>query len=171
LAIPRKQWPRELALGLAIAALLAILQHAPLSSTRRVLLGVSHSILGLFFGISGLVLYFMTFFSNHDYTYNNINIAFISPLLFVAIPLGIQLARGKHAGRRFPPQRLLHILWTIVFFGGVFTMLVKLSPAFYQQNQVTQALVLPFAFVLSYVPECLREIWGHHFPLAPPPPK
>jgi hypothetical protein len=173
LAIPRKQWPRELALGLAIAALLAILQHAPLSSTRRVWLGISHSILGFFFGICGLLLYFMTFFSNHDYTYNNINIAFISPLLFAAIPLGIQLARGKHAGRRFPPvssaeprrgegsppEQLLCILWTIVFFGGIFTMLIKLSPAFYQQNQVTQALVLPFAFVLSYVPKCLHKIW------------
>jgi hypothetical protein len=175
LAVPRKQWPRELALGLAIALLLTLLQFKhPLSGARRVVLGISHSILGLFFGISGLGLYFLTFFSNHDYTYNNINIAFISPLLFAAIPLGIQLARGKHAGRRFPPEpsaeprmgegsppeQLLRILWTIVFFGGIFTMLIKLSPAFYQQNQVTQALVLPFAFVLSYVPKCLRDIWG-----------
>jgi hypothetical protein len=124
-----------------------------------VLFGASQSVLGLFWGISGSVLFFLSFFSNHDYTYNNINIIFINPLLFVAIPLGIQLAKGKNMQKRFSPERLLRILWTYVFFGCIFTMLIKLLPGFYQQNQVTQSLVLPFAFVLSVVPDWFKR---HH---------
>jgi hypothetical protein len=161
LAIPRKQWPRELALGLVIAAglaaVIALQKKKPVIG--RVVLGVTQSVFGLFWGISGLLLCFLTFFSNHDYTFNNINIVFINPLLFAAIPLGIQLAKEKNAHKRFSPDRLLHVLWTYVFFGCIFTMLIKLVPGFYQQNQVTQALVLPFAFVLSFVPIWCRRLF------------
>jgi hypothetical protein len=36
-----------------------------------------------------------------------------------------------------------------VFLGGVLSLLLRLLPGFYQQNQVTLALVLPFAAILS----------------------
>jgi hypothetical protein len=92
----------------------------------------------------------MTFFTNHDYTYHNINIIYINPLLFAAVPLGILYARGSRGGR-FPPERLLRILWAYVFLGGALTLALRLLPGFYQQNQVTLALVLPFAFTLGFL--------------------
>ncbi|MDR0451885.1 MAG: DUF4105 domain-containing protein, partial [Treponema sp.] len=96
LDVPRRQWPRELALGLAVSALavfLALLGRGrPVAS--RAGLGLLQSFLGLFFGAAGSVLLFMTFFTNHDYTYHNINIIYINPLLFAAVPLGILYARG-----------------------------------------------------------------------------
>jgi hypothetical protein len=171
LDVPRKQWPRELVLGLAAAVLFIVLfaVRRKRPALGRVLLGVSQSLLGLFFGGAGLVLCFMSFFTNHDYTYHNSNILYINPLLLAAVPLGIMMARGRYESarhlrhrfwrrlrrrssleqRRSSPERLLRILWTYVFFGGILTMVIKLFPWFYQQNQVTQALVLPFALILA----------------------
>ncbi|MDR1128259.1 MAG: hypothetical protein LBL20_03020, partial [Treponema sp.] len=156
LDVPRRQWPRELALGLAVSALavfLALLgRRNPAAS--RVSMGLLQSFLGLFFGAAGSVLFFMTFFTNHDYTYHNINIIYINPLLLAAVPLGIFYARGGSRsgggrGRRLSPERLLGVLWAYVFLGGALTLLLRALPGFYQQNQVTLALVLPFAFTLA----------------------
>ncbi|MDR3343681.1 MAG: DUF4105 domain-containing protein [Treponema sp.] len=162
LAVPRRQWPRELLLGLGIGALLAagmILQEKKPVPYRR-LFGVSQSILGLFFGIAGSVLFFMTLFTNHDYTYHNSNILYINPLLLAAIPLGIVYAQGKDEKKRFVAQQLLRALWTYMVFGCILSMLIKGFPGFYQQNQVTQALVLPFAVVLSFIPEWVRRLFS-----------
>jgi hypothetical protein len=37
-------------------------------------------------------------------------------------------------------------------------MLLRLLPAFYQQNQVSLALILPFAFTLSFIPVWIDRI-------------
>ena len=113
--------------------------------------GLIQSLFGLFFGISGSLLFFMTFFTNHDYTFHNSNILFINPLLFAAIPLGYMLGFGKTEKKRYICAQLSRILWIFVFLGGLLTMAIKLFPAFYQQNQVTQALVLPFALTLILI--------------------
>jgi hypothetical protein len=69
------------------------------------------------------------------------------------------MARARRFKRHhFSPEQLLRILWTCVFFGGILTMVIKLFPWFYQQNQVTQALVLPFALVLSLLPSWMARL-------------
>jgi cytochrome bd-type quinol oxidase subunit 2 len=116
------------------------------------------SLIGFFFGIVGSILFFMTFFTNHDYTYHNSNILYINPLLLAAVPLGILLASSKNSRRWRRARMLLRCLWTYVFFGGILTMAIKALPGFYQQNQVTQALVLPFTLVLSLVPDWITGL-------------
>jgi hypothetical protein len=158
---PRRQWVYELVLGFLLAVFftcLIIAQAKKPTPRRRVLLGLSQSALGLFFGIAGTVLYFMSFFTDHDYCRYNANVLYISPLLLAAIPLGIIVARDKNRRRSFFAKRFLVGLWTVVVLGTVLSMLIKLSPNFYQQNQVTQALVLPFAAVLAIIPR-LTEKW------------
>jgi hypothetical protein len=160
LAVPRRQWPRELAAGLAAALLLCVFarirRKRPVAG--RILLGVSHALFGLFFGAAGTLLFFMAFFTNHDYTYHNSNLIYVNPLLLAAVPLGVMMARGcgkrKRGSRsgRFAqdfPGSLLRILWMYVFFGGVLTMVIKMLPRFYQQNQVDLALILPIAAALA----------------------
>jgi hypothetical protein len=169
LDVPRKQWPRELAAGIAVVVILASFMYAGRGkpAAGRVLLGVSQALLGLFFGGVGSVLFFMSFFTNHDYTYHNSNLIYINPLLLAAVPLGIMMARGGRKGKdgkisppgRFPPQRLLRILWTYVFLGGLLTMALKLLPWFYQQNQVDLALILPFALALSVIPPLAEKLF------------
>ena len=160
LDVPRRQWPYELVVGILLAVMLVCFARV---SARRPLLGrrllaLTQSALGLFFGIMGSLLFFMTFFTDHDYTWHNSNILFINPLLLAAVPLGIIAAADKRAMKRWLAEQFLRALWTYVLFGGLLSMLIKLSPNFYQQNQVTQALVLPFALVLSYIPGWARRL-------------
>jgi hypothetical protein len=152
---PRRQWIRELILGLFIAAFFIVLKILKTKRQRigEVLFGIAQAIAGLFFGIAGIVLFFMTFFTNHDYTFHNSNVLFINPLVFAALPLGVLYAAARNPAKRQRRGRLLSRLWTYVFIAGILTMVIKLLPFFYQQNQVTQALVLPFALVLSVIPE------------------
>ncbi|GHT97412.1 membrane protein [Spirochaetia bacterium] len=155
LDVPRKQWPQELLVGIIIAAILIglrVLRHKK-PDTGRVVWGSAQALLGLFFGIAGTVLCFMTFFTNHDYTWHNSNILYINPLLLAAVPLGIMLAVTKNVRKRFMAEQFLKSLWTYVLLGGLLSMAIKLAPGFYQQNQVTQALVLPFVLVLSFIPD------------------
>jgi hypothetical protein len=160
LAVPRKQWPLELLVGLGTAGVLGLCmsQKRKHPSFYRVSFGISQSILGLFFGLVGSVLFFMTFFTNHDYTYHNSNILYVNPLLLAIVPLGIMFAFSKDARKRFLAEQLLRAWWTYVVFGCILSMVIKLFPGFYQQNQVTQALVLPFALVLSFMPPWIGRV-------------
>jgi hypothetical protein len=161
LAAPRRQWIRELFLGLFIAAVLVFLFWLQKKKERigRLLLGLTGSFLGLFFGIAGSLLLFMSFFTNHDYTFHNSNFLYVNPLILAAVPLGIIYALGKDQKKRLFVRSLLRGLWTYVFLGGILSMVIKLFPGFYQQNQVTQALVLPFALVLSGIPPGARFLF------------
>jgi len=148
--IPPKHWFGELAVGLGIAALFVIVK-LKLKRGARCVLGISQAALGLFFGAMGLVLFFMSFFTNHDYTYHNSNLLFVNPLLLAAVPLGLIAAFTKNPQKQNTAERFLCALWTVVFLGGVASIVIRFFPAFYQQNQPVQALVLPFAFVLSCI--------------------
>ncbi|MDR2663206.1 MAG: DUF4105 domain-containing protein, partial [Treponema sp.] len=100
---PPPGWIRELAAGLGIAAFLLLCgimenrkQHTAERAGKRnarspwgVLLGTTQAALGLFFGAVGFLLFFMSFFTNHDYTYHNSNLLFVNPLLFIAVPQGL----------------------------------------------------------------------------------
>jgi ABC-type Mn2+/Zn2+ transport system permease subunit len=115
-------------------------------------------ILGFIFGISGLVLFFMTFFTNHDYTYHNINILFMNPLLIAAGVFGILCIKAKDDYDRYKWDMAIKAVWSYVFVFGIITLLLRLIPGLYQMNLVTLALDLPFAAVLSFLPDLLVYI-------------
>jgi hypothetical protein len=157
---PRRQWIRELIFGLFAAGLLVGLRFY---RERRpglggALWGAVQGLLGLFFGAVGTVLAFMTFFSDHDYTWHNINVLFVNPLWFAAMVWGFRFAWAPSFGKRYRPEFLLKCFWTAVFVLCFLTIPIKLLPSFYQQNQVTQAMLLPITFVLSWFPEGLLAL-------------
>ncbi|MDR1373589.1 MAG: DUF4105 domain-containing protein [Treponema sp.] len=162
LEVPRKQWPRELAfsagLSLILCLFMALRKRARTARTGRVLLGLGQSCLGGFFGLAGSALFFMSFFTNHDYTYQNSNLLYANPLLLAAVPLGL-IGLSQKPRRRFIAEQLLKALWTCVFLGGILSMAIKLFPGFYQQNQVDQALILPVALTLSFIPRWIGRIF------------
>jgi hypothetical protein len=162
---PRRQWIRELALGLVIGGLFVFLRFYKKISPGLggVFWGAAQGFLGFFFGIAGTVLFFMTFFTDHDYTWHNINVLFVNPLWFAAMAWGIRFAVAPSFGERLAPEFLLKCFWTAVSILIVLTMLVKALPFFYQQNQVTQALLLPIALVLSWFPEGLLRLKERFF--------
>ncbi|MDR2094073.1 MAG: DUF4105 domain-containing protein [Treponema sp.] len=157
---PRRQWPAELALGTAILGSLALfmLVRQKKPAAGRMLLGISQSLLGLFFGLTGSVLFFMTFFTNHDYTWHNSNILFINPLVLAVVPLGLMSFREKDLKKRYRREIILKSLWTYIAIGSILSLLIRVFPQFYQQNQVTVALVLPFALGGSFAPDWIAHI-------------
>jgi len=163
LELPPQRWPYELTLGLCIAAVLSFLrimtrskkqggQNEKRSRIFQRIFGTAQAGLGLFFGAVGLILFFMTFFTDHDYTYHNINVLFVNPLLLLAVPAGLVYAFTGKPKKHLTAELLLVTLWTLVFLAGIASIVVRLLPGFYQQNQPTQLLVLPFALVLSSIP-------------------
>jgi hypothetical protein len=148
--------PLALAVGLLIATLLFFVIQLGKKFPRsgKIVWGSLQSILGLVFGVFGCVLVF-GFLMNNDYIQQNANILFINPLLIIMLPLGILYA----ANIKFSfMEKCLRIIWTYIFIACVLTMLLRLFPFYYQQNQSVQAIMLPISFVLSYIPGWIRII-------------
>jgi hypothetical protein len=160
LDVPRRQWPRELAFGLAAMLLICVFYfvQARKPGLGQILVGISHSLTGLVFGIASLLLFFMSCFTNHDYTYHNMNLIFANPLLLAAVPLGILYAKAPNAHAKEMPELLLRLLWLLVLLGIIVSMLLKLLPWFFQANLVDQMLLLPIAAVFALEPFGLAEI-------------
>jgi hypothetical protein len=161
LQAPLRQWPACLALGMLAAVFFARVETLRKRFPRagRILWGVSQSVSGLFLGAAGCVLFFAYFLMSNDYVQQNINILFVNPLLLAAFPLGVFAALGRPRRIRlsgggaegvFFPEKCLRILWTYIFIAGGAGLLLRISPAFFQQNQALVALILPPAFVLGY---------------------
>ncbi|MDR1857956.1 MAG: DUF4105 domain-containing protein [Treponema sp.] len=160
LDVPRRQWPRELAFSLFLAAILGLLLYAQSKSPARgqVAVGICHTLLGIVFGVAGLLLFFMSTFTGHDYTYHNANLLFCNPLLLAAVPLGIRYAASPTYDRRLRAEFTLRVLWLLVALGIFASMLVKLLPQFWQQNLTDQMLMLPIALLLALEPAGLRRM-------------
>jgi peptidoglycan/LPS O-acetylase OafA/YrhL len=119
---------------------------------------VSYSLAGLVFGAAGLVLFFMSFCTNHDYTYHNANVLFGTPLLLAAVPLGIRYALFRGRGGRGTCEKALRLIWLITAAGVIVSMVIKLLPGFWQQNLTDQMLVLPIALTLAVAPGFCRKL-------------
>jgi len=162
LDIPRKQWPRELAFSLVLAAIFGFFFFLQEKNRKagRVLSGISISLAGLVFGFASLLLYFLNLFTNHDYTYQNTNMLFATPLLLAAFPLGICYALTKKQDKLVLYGALIRIIWLLTVIGIIISMLIKVLPQFYQQNLTDQMLMLPIALVFSFQPLRLKEELG-----------
>jgi len=160
LEVPRKQWPRQLVFSLFVAAILGCFfyMQSRFPARGQVALGICHSLFGLVFGIAGLLLFFMSNFTEHDYTFNNANILFCNPLVLAAFPLGIRYAVSGTYDKRLRTEVMLRLLWLLVTLGIFASMLIKLHPQFWQDNLTDQMLMLPIALVLSLEPAGLKRL-------------
>ena len=151
-------WPFALLTGLIIAALLLFLElkYKKHSRPARIFWGLIQSILGLFLGVSGSVLAVALFFMNNDLFQQNINILFVNPLLLIIVPLGILCMVNKSF--LSITGRILHIIWTYVFIAGAITLILRVLPFFYQQNQGVLGFILPVAFALSNIPDGIYKL-------------
>jgi hypothetical protein len=162
---PRLQWPRELLAGFFFFAMLTafwVVRERGFAA-GRILWGLGQGLAGLFFGITGTLLFFMSFFTNHDYTYRNINLLFANPLLLAALPLGILWIRARDQDRRRTLDRALQILWTQAAVLCLLSQGLRVFPSFYQQNQVDAALFFPIALSLSFASLLTGEFFRRVF--------
>ena len=161
LDFPLVQWPRQLAFSLALSLFLGGLFFIQLKKSPafgQVALGICHSLFGLVFGGAGLMLFFLSTFTEHDYTFSNANLIFANPVLLVLVPLGIRYAFSDNYHKRLRPELMLRLLWFLVALGIFASMLLKLTPWFWQDNLTDQMLMLPIALVLSLEPVGLRRM-------------
>jgi hypothetical protein len=160
LEFPRRQWPRELAFSLFLVLILGCLFHLQkkFPAGGQIVLGITYSLFGLIFGGAGLVLFFMSFFTSHDYTYHNANLLFANPLLLITIPLGIRYAVSRNYNSRLRSEFMLRLIWLLVVLGIFISMLIKLLPQFWQENLTDQMLILPIALTLSLEPVGLKRM-------------
>ena len=157
---PRKQWLYELAFSLVLSVIFGFFFFLQAKKLRagRILAGISMSVTGLFFGLVGTLLYFMSLFTNHDYTFHNANMLFCSPLLLAAVPFGIGYALTKKPEKFFTYGVMLRLIWLLSVLGIFISMLIKLLPWFFQDNLTDQMLMLPIALTFALQPVGLKDI-------------
>jgi hypothetical protein len=157
---PGRQWPYELVFSLILSAVFLSFSFLQAKKPRAgsILTGFSMGLCGLFFGSFGLLLYFMSLFTEHDYTYHNANMLFCTPILLAAVPLGICYALTKKTEKRLKYDMLLRGIWLLSVLGVLVSMLIKLLPWFWQDNLTDQLLVLPLALVFTLRPFGLKEV-------------
>ena len=149
---PRSAWFGGLLISLLLSELVALFYLLyGRKNGFRIFFGAFQSFLGLFFGIAGSMLFFMAIFTDHDYTYNNSNLFFVNPLFLAIVPVGLVFALSWDERKISCATSLLKGFWVITLLGGLLTMVIKLLPDFYQQNQLTQALIMPLAIVIFII--------------------
>jgi len=158
---PRKQWPRELAFSLGLSVIFGFFFFLQKKNCRagKILAGISMSLTGIVFGFAGLLLYFLNLFTNHDYTFQNYNMLFGTPLLLASVPLGICYAFTKNTGKQILYDALLRLIWLLAALGIFISMVIKILPMFYQQNLTDQMLMLPLALLFAFQPAGLPEVF------------
>lgn len=110
---------------------------------------IAQSLMALCWAFMGTVLFYAMFFSHHTYTYNNLNIVYANPLLFIGVPFGILYALTKHKRKYAFCSTALKILWTYVLIGSVFTVALRIAGLNYTDNTLALLLIIPSAIVLS----------------------
>lgn len=148
--------PGILAFSFGLGLFALVLGHLGRDGKRlpRAILGAVQALLGLGWGVLGLFLFFMGWFTDHTVTHRNENLFFISPVTFVLLPLGVMLLFGS---KRAP--RGLRFVWSFLAVTSVLGVLVKVLPAFNQDNWNIIALALPvnLAFAALQWLTVLRE--------------
>jgi len=171
LETPRRQWPFLLIFSLVLSAIFGLFFYMQMKNIKagRVLAGISMSICSLFFGILGIFLYFLVIFSNHDYTFENLNVLFCTPLLIAGFPIGLSYAFTKKQEKLEKYGFFIRIIWFVTLAGIFLSMLIKILPWFYQDNLASQMLMLPIALLFTLQPNKLKEfckkycIWAVKF--------
>jgi hypothetical protein len=165
LEAPRKQWPINLAFSIVLSLVFGFFFYLYSKGKRvgRVLAGISMSLYGLILGAASLLLYFMNIFTDHDYTNQNYNMIFGTPLLLAAVPIGLFYAFTKSSQKLKIYDELLRLLFLLTSIGIVISMLIKILPWFYQQNLPDQLLMLPISLVFAFQPVGLRSCLEKYF--------
>lgn len=146
-ALPPNYGPVLLVLGLGLGAAAVGLvwwERRKGSRVARVLFGLEGALAGLVFGIPGLALFIMWLFTDHTVTYHNENLFLANPFTVLALPLGLQWMRGSPRAR----ERAWR-LWLGLAGLGVLGLVLKVLPAFDQDNWRLIALLLPVSLGMA----------------------
>lgn len=146
IAVPdtyKKPYGAVLAIALLLSLITLFLKLYSFRISRNAY-GVLNIAAGVFLGITGSVLLFLAAFTNHSYSYNNLNLFILNPLELFAIPAAILFIKRGEAWRS-----RLEMIWLIQsVFTGIM-LIIKIFTPIKQDNTLEILLFLPFLIFLS----------------------
>ena len=107
------------------------------------------------FAVFGSLLFFMSVFTDHNYSYWNMNLLLVNPFMFVIFAFSIRQLVKKSAS-----MRLLRIFWMVIVVGCLLSIILKIVPFFRQDNWETLLLVLLPAIVMSGIPAAGKKLFA-----------
>lgn len=129
--------------------------------TSRAALGLTTAALGGAFGLLGTVVTAGWLMTEYPFAQHNVNVLVVSPLLLVAVPLGIGYAFNSAAS-----GRLLSTLLNLCVFSNVLAVLLNASLLSGQDNTRTLLLVMPAITGIAYgVRRSQGQIFARFAPL------
>jgi hypothetical protein len=140
-------WPVGLIIGMSssILALLVGIGYSRQTKYMRQLFGVYHIVIGIIYGIPGLVLLFMSFFTDHIVTYHNENLLLANPFTFLVFPLGIGIILKNEFSLRWLPT-----LWYFLCGLNIILLLLKVLPVFDQYNWLSISIIVPLNLAMAF---------------------
>lgn len=157
----RRIIPSEYKKPILPALLLGLFLFSPIlflnikvSGKRRRLYGVLNIALALLIGLIGSVLLFLAGFTDHSYSYDNLNLFMINPVALFAIPAAIlYIQKGE------PWRKRLDMLWLIQSVSAMIMIAIKILTPVRQDNLIEILVFLPVLIALSpIVPVLLRRL-------------
>ena len=139
-------WPIGLVIGFfsAVIAVIGAVGYSKNMKNMRILFGVFHLAIGVVYGIPGLVLFLMSFFTDHTVTYHNENLLLANPFTFLFILLGIGIVINHKFSLKWAP-----ILWYFICGLNIILLILKIFPYFDQQNWLSISMILPLNFAMA----------------------
>ncbi len=139
--------------SIVLTTLILLMNIRSLRGERKIYALTSITV-GFLLGILGSVLLFLAVFTDHTYSYNNLNLFMINPLAFFAIPAAIMYWKkgGKWRGK-------LNLLWMIQIISTLLMILLKILTPIKQSNHIEIIIILPMLMAFSPIlPVLLRKI-------------
>jgi hypothetical protein len=140
-------WPTGLLIGLtsAVITIIIAIGYKRQIHYMRQLFGVFHLLIGIVYGIPGLALFFMSFFTDHVVTYHNENMLLANPFTLLLIPLGIGITLNKSFSLKWSP-----ILWYFLCGLTIILLILKIFPVFDQQNWLSISMIMPLNLTMAF---------------------
>ena len=140
-------WPAGLIIGVlsGLLALFFAFGYANDKKYAHTSFATYHIVIGLFYGIPGLILLFMSFFTDHIVTYHNENLLLANPFTFLLIPLGVGMIFKNGFSLKWLPT-----LWYFLLGLNIILLLLKLLPAFDQHNWLSISMIVPLNLAMAY---------------------
>jgi hypothetical protein len=142
-----RTWPVWLALGVLVGGGIWAVGRALRKRASRVLrqvFALQHVLVGLVFGLPGLLGFLMWAFTEHTVTYRNENQLLSNPLTFLLLPAGVGIALASK--RAFAVARFVSVS---LAFTSLLLIVLKLLPSFDQDTLLPMMLLLPINLGLA----------------------
>lgn len=166
-ATPGATWPWMLLCGASLglcAWLTAQWILRARGSLARRFFGAQHALVGLLFGLPGLLGFLMWTLTEHTVTYRNENQLLANPLTFLLLPLGVAVAFGSR--RALTASRCI----SYALAGTSLALFaLKLLPSFDQDTLLPMALIAPvnLGYALAHYALASRRVASAAAQLSP----